>query len=190
MTNRGIPSGMATQLLDPHISAFDLIEFQFTSGTQYVTTAGHAVDWNGHTWSSLLGVATVSQVVETDEIIAGITITLSHAKLTNVALAMTEDVQGRPIILRFAIVKPDKTLYVDSNVWQGKMDTLNITDKGINGEVVLSAESDMIDMQRPRSVRMSNEEQQRRNPGDKFFEFAATMANTSIVWPSKEYFKK
>jgi hypothetical protein len=190
--SRGIPGGMATAFTGSHVTGFHLIELQFTSGTIYLTTCPHDVTWNSISWLSIFGAGSVSVIKETGSSVEGIELTLSNVNTSNLSYALQEDIQGRKVILRYAVVDAAGTMYVDTNVWTGKLDTMPIVDigSGNSGSVKVTAESDLIDMDVPRMVRLSDAEQKRVSATDRFFEYAASLVNTQIVWPNKEYFKR
>jgi hypothetical protein len=190
--SRSVPGGMATAFGSSHFTGFHLIELQFTSGTIYLTTCPHDVPWNSITWQSVFGVGSVDVVKESGTSVEGIELTLSNVNTANIANALAENIQGRKVILRFAVVDGSGTMYVDTNVWTGKLDTMPIIDAGFGGtgSVKVTAESDLIDMDVPRMVRLSDAEQRRVSSTDRFYEYAASLANTTITWPNKEFFKK
>ncbi|HEY4546097.1 MAG TPA: hypothetical protein VIG90_06690 [Pedomonas sp.] len=77
-----------------------------------------------------------------------------------------------------SVVAPPK------RIWKGRVDTVDVTD-GDQLAVSITAESRMRDQGRPRIRRLTNAEQQRRYPGDRFFEYLAQMVEVSILWGKK-----
>lgn len=69
-------------------------------------------------------------------------------------------------------------------IWRGHVDSVEVED-GEQLAVAISAESRMRDQGRPRIRRFTNEEQQRRYPGDRFFEYLPQMVEISILWGRK-----
>ena len=48
----------------------------------------------------------------------------------------------------------------------------------------------MLAWQTPSGKLFSDQEQQAQHPGDRFFEYAAQMAEVTIAWPNKSFFTK
>lgn len=71
-------------------------------------------------------------------------------------------------------------------LWRGRVDDYRITDGGTNLGVEISGESRQIDQRRPAIKRFTNEYQQRKHPGDLFFQFVDQMAEVSILWAKGE----
>ena len=100
------------------------------------------------------------------------------------ALALTEHVQGRPVTVLLAVVDGEDLL-VDANVWSGQLDVMSIED-GEAPIVRISAEHQLIAWEEPAGLLYSDADQQALHPGDKFFEYTASLVEATVVWPSKE----
>ena len=66
--------------------------------------------------------------------------------------------------------------------WKGRLDEYRIIDAGSTLTVEVSGESRAIDQRRPAIKRFTNEYQQRKHPGDLFFEYVEQMTEVSILW--------
>lgn len=71
-------------------------------------------------------------------------------------------------------------------LWRGKVDDYKITDGGDNLMVEIAGESRAIDQRRPAIKRFTDEYQQRKHPGDRFFEYVTKMVEISILWAKAE----
>lgn len=71
-------------------------------------------------------------------------------------------------------------------IWRGRVDQYEIMDAGETLSVQISAESRSIDQRRPAIKRFTDEYQQRKHPGDRFFEFVPQMSEVSILWAKAE----
>jgi hypothetical protein len=181
---RGIDSSTNTALQQPHVTGFLLLELAFGTGTQYLTDAPHSVDWSDHTYLSARGVGSVEAITETAEGAQGLRFTLAGATQAAIASALADDVQGVPVVVRQAIVDAG-TLRVDPNVWSGTLDVMQVAD-GAQPVITVTAEHEMLAWQTPSGALFSHQEQQRIDPTDMFFEFAASMAEATLVWPTKD----
>jgi hypothetical protein len=73
---------------------------------------------------------------------------------------------------------------VDPNVWQGLLDVQRFSES--SATVSTTAENRLIEWDRPRLLRFSDEDHRRLYPTDGFFKLAASMAEREIVVFSKE----
>lgn len=71
-------------------------------------------------------------------------------------------------------------------VWRGRVDDYVITDSGTSIGVEISGESRAIDQRRPAIKRFTDEYQQRKHPGDLFFQYVPQMAEIPILWAAAE----
>lgn len=186
---RDLPSGFATNIAQPHVISIVLVQMDFDGGTVYMTDAPHDVVWDGHTWLSMFGIGSVSDITETDGEVNGLQFTLSGVPTSSIALALTEDIQDRPVKLMLATLS-GTTLSVDENAWVGKLDVMTIGLDSNMAQIVVTAEHPLARWDQPNLLRFSHQDQQRLHPGDRFFEFAERMADVTITWPAKEFFKK
>jgi hypothetical protein len=185
---RALSGGFAAALAEAHVDAFPLIELQFASGTDYLCGLDHAVTWNGNTYIGTAGVMSIQSMQETAGTAQGLQIQISAAPTANLALALNERVQGRPIILRLAVIDASGAVQVDPNVWAGLMDTMPIDDSGSNPVISITAEHMLAVWDRSRPVRYTDAQQQALYPGDRCCEFVAALADAQIVWPGKAFF--
>lgn len=189
MSGRALDSSLATALQAAHVTSFLLIELGFDSGTQYLTSLPHDVDYDSHTWVSAQGVGTVEPITETDDGAQGLAFTLSGVPVSAIAATLTEPVQGRPVTIHL-VVLDGSTLRVDRSVWAGEFDVMSVDDS-VSGPVIrVTAEHALLAWSQPSNLLFSDADQQRLHPGDKFFEYAAQMSQATIVWPNKSFFKQ
>lgn len=189
MSGRALDSATATALQASHVTMLLLLELGWDSGTQYLTTAPHNVDWGGHTYIAAQGIGSVDATTETATEARGLTFTLSAAPISAIASALSEPVQHRPVVVRLAVVDGG-VLRVDPNMWSGRFDVMTIDDSYPNPTIRVTAEHAMLAWQTPSGALFSDAEHQDAHAGDKFFEFAAQMAEATIVWPNKTFFEK
>ncbi len=71
-------------------------------------------------------------------------------------------------------------------LWKGRLDQYRIFDGGATLSVETTGESRAIDQRRPAIKRFTDEYQQRKYPGDKFFEYVPRMTEVSILWAQAE----
>lgn len=79
-----------------------------------------------------------------------------------------------------------QTVDATAMIWRGRLDDYRITDAGSTLSVEASGESRAIDKRRPSIKRFTDEYQQRKYPGDKFFEYVPRMTEVPILWAAAE----
>lgn len=189
MSRASVDAGTLAALVAANVKLFVLVELAFDSGRVYLCDLAFPVVWSGNTYQPTAGIGTVEPVTETDAEARGIAFTLSGVPAANIAAALTEEVQGREALVRLAIVD-NTTLRVDPTVWRGVMDLMTLDDNGSEPVIRVTAEHQMIAWQQPSGALFSDAEQQARFAGDKAFEYAAQIAEATIVWPSASFFKR
>jgi hypothetical protein len=189
MTSRNVDATALTNLTSKHVNDFPLVEMQLATGTLYIAGLPHSIDWNGHTWLADKGLGSIEPIVESSGEIVGCTFTLSGVPSSIISQVLTENVRGRPVFVRMATIS-GTTVSVDSNVWQGDLDTMSIIDGEDTATVRVTAENKLIAWQTPHPVNFSHQEQLLVDPTDTFYSRMAQLANTPIVWPNKEFFKR
>lgn len=189
MSRINLPGGMATALAAAHVTQFVLLQLELDGGTVYLASTPFAVDYDGHTYLAAQGIGTIEPVAETAGEVRGLAYTLSGVPSSAIAGVLTEPLQGRTVTLRLAVVD-GTTLIVDPVVWQGALDVPTIEDDGATCTIRVTAEHALLGWQQPSGRLFSNEQQQKDYAGDLFFEFAADLADKTIVWPAKEFFRQ
>lgn len=186
---RGLDTAFAAAMRDTHATTFVLLQMDLDGGTIRLTDAPHDVTWNGFTWITALGVGTIGNIQESDGEVKGLQFTLSGVPTANVSLALQEDVQGRAVQLRLCALD-GTTILVDQNVWEGTLDTMSIRMDGETSTIIVTAEHYLSNWDRPKLLRYSDEDQKLLHPTDRFFEYAARMAEVTVTWPNREFFKQ
>jgi hypothetical protein len=69
-------------------------------------------------------------------------------------------------------------------VFDGRMDVMTIEDAGETANISLSAESRLIDLERARVRRYTNNDQQNQFAGDTSLRFVADLQDKEIAWGS------
>lgn len=189
MSRINLPFGYLTALAEAHVTWFALLQLDLDSGTQYLASTPFDVPYGGNTYVGAQGIGTIDPVTETADGAQGLAFTLSGVPVWAIASVLTEPLQGRAVTLRVAVVTGAGAI-VDPVVWQGALDVPVIEDDGATATVRITAEHALLGWQTPSGRLFSNEQQQLDYSGDKFFEFASDLADATIVWPGKEFFKQ
>jgi hypothetical protein len=189
MPDRGVNATALTNLTSQVVTDFPLIEMQLASGILRIAALNHSVDWNGFTWLPDRGLGRIEAIKESGAEMAGLSFELSAVPTALISAALSENVRGRPIIVRNATLN-GTVVSVDDNVWTGQLDTMTIEDGKDSAVIRVTAEHRMVFWQSPHPVDFSHAAQQLVDPTDTFYSRMADIANKTLVWPSAAFFKK
>lgn len=166
-----------------------LLEMQLTS-TLYLNTSAWSIDYDGHTWLPTSGLGAIGPAEDVPGELKGFTFTLSGINSANLAIALAEPIQGRPVVAYTAIFDTATSTILDVQTeWTGRLDTMNIQESGNGCTIAVTAEHGGIDLLRPRGTKYSNQDQLRAYPGDVFFEYTVDTAERDIIWPAASFWK-
>lgn len=160
-----------------------------TSPALYLSTAGLPLEWGGHTWQPIgLQVAPVASNAGAE--IEDLTFTLPGVTPDQLALALTEQVEGKIVRVYDALVDPDTGEVADAVLaWAGTLNVPSLSD-GPEAVVSWTAEHRAIQAMRTKPSRYTNDEQQRLYPGDTCFNFDPAIDAAPVAWPAASFFKK
>lgn len=142
------------------------------------------INFNGADYLGIEGVATIDTATEsTDSSASGVSATLNR-----VPAELRDDVhrqaqRGRLFELFIgALDEGYRNVIGWKRIWRGTLQSYEITDAGDSLTVKVGGETRAIDQRKPAIKRFTNEWQQRRHPGDRFFEYLPRMAEVQILW--------
>ena len=183
--SRGISSALRTATEAGTVYPFLLCEINFAGGVQYIWSGAGNLSWDSKTWQGVGDYGSISTVSESANLDAGgVRHSLSGVAAANLVNVLSDDFQGRDITDYFGCLDAaiDGNIIVDPIViWKGKMD-VGYIDEGAEASIVtITSESDFYTINRPRSRRMTDGDQQSVHSGDKFFEFTESVAEGPIA---------
>ena len=167
-----------------------LVEMQL-SQTLYLSSWDSDIEWAGQTWQATGILGAIEAVEDSASELRGLKFSLSGVPADSIGLALGENVQGKPCILRLGLMEPDKHVIVDvQTVWSGTLDQMALTEGDGGSAIAVTAEHRGVSMQRPKTLRYTDADQQRLYPGDRFLQYVTAQAGQPVVWPASSYFKK
>ena len=180
---RALTSAAQTAITSSHVPLCVFVELEFPSGTLRFTNAVHAITWDSVSW---LGAGNLAQVEPITEIAspqaAALNVRFSGLDPAYVSAILDDHYQGNPGRIWVAPLDDAMQPVLDPILmFSGRMDEPIVT-VGRTAEVQLSLENRFADWDRPRARLYTDADQTNRHPGDKFCEFVAQMASTSISW--------
>ena len=161
-----------------------LFTAEFDSGTLRFWNGIGDFSYDGNTYSGAGKLLNVTEIVETQNVEArGASFELSGIPSSIVALALTEDYQDRTITQTFAPLDSDGAVIADPFMFfSGKADVMSIEDGGKFSTIKLTAENDLIILQRVNERRRTPEDQKLVYASDTFFDQVAALQSKDIVW--------
>jgi hypothetical protein len=181
--SRDLTSGVQTAIEATQVQPFLLFEGLFASGYVRVWSGYGDIVWDGRTWIGVGSLAGISAVQETAEIQAnGISVTLSGVPSEFISLVLQESEQGKSGKVYIGFLDASGIIADPYLAFEGKLDIPSIQESGEDSLVTITYESRLIDLQRPRESRLTNEEQQREYVGDLGCEFVPAMKEVTLNW--------
>lgn len=141
--------------------------------------------WDGDTYYGAGTLGKVSTIEETTELRAtGASFQLSGIPADLIQKISAFPIQGHSAKMYLGFMDADfKTLIMDPvQIFDGRMDTAEIADGGETATITLTAESRLRDLERRRTKRYTNADQQSRYPGDKGLEYVPSLQDKEIIW--------
>lgn len=160
-----------------------LIRGQFDSGDFAAFTGLGTLVWGGVTY---LGTGQALQIGETATAtggeFSGLTISLVGVDPEVIAIAEVEEFQRRRVDVYLARFDDQGQIIEADTFFSGLADDMASDDDPANPVLVLSCEARALDLNRPRPFKYLPEDQQRRFPGDTFFDLVAAIQNREDTW--------
>lgn len=189
---------IAAQLAGARVQCAPLVEFDFTSGPMRLWRGAGLLPTNdGREWQALGQLGGIDGLAQAMGGTAPeATFTLSGVDAEIVHLARDEfeaEVRGRMVRVLIQFFgqddagDPDNQRCLDNPypVWAGRClkPRFELDASGQRRSIVVTAESLFATRNRPNSGMYTDRDQQARFPGDKGFEFAATLLTKVLTWP-------
>lgn len=165
-------------ITDSEIQPFYAVELLFSSSTVRLWTGYDNKTIGGDTYvgaGSLLSIPNVEEVADMSAKSADIV--LSGVSSSLVSLALQEPYQGRNARILFGIEGQTPI-----EVFGGLMDVMTITDSGESSTISLTIESRLVELERVRPFRYTDNSQKLRYSTDDFFSFVPALQDREIAW--------
>lgn len=185
---RTISAGMTTEVTASQLSPIILASLSFATPVHLWSGYG-TITYNGTGYLGIGALGTISPVEETTDLAArGITMQLSGVPTALIAVALSENYQGRECSVMFGALDSSAGLVSSPiTIFSGRMDVMSINDDGQNATIGMTAENKLVDFRRPREVRYTDEEQKTLYPTDKGLEFVNAIQEKEIYWGNAKF---
>ena len=181
---RDISNDIQTAITQVQVRPIYLFEGQFISGYLRVWSGIGDFSWNSLTWIGAGSLLSISGINETRDVSAnGVVVALSGIPSTLISLALSDGRQGYSGKIYLGFLDDADDLIDDPYlIFDGRLDVISIEEQGETSSITLNYESRLIDLQRSREIRYTDEEQKRLFPGDLGLEFVASLQEQTINW--------
>lgn len=182
--SRSLPAALSTELNAKELKPFYAIELAFDSGTVRFWTGYGDINASGNLWIGSGSIMAISSSQEVTDLSAnGLTLTFSGLDSSFIAIALQQNYRGRSAKLYLGALDSDNQPISDLyQVFAGRMDIMTIQENGSTATLTISVENVLIDLERPRTRKYTNEEQLARFSGDNSLEGVANLADRQISW--------
>lgn len=187
MTRPNVTQGVSDSLEEYVIRPVTLVFLDFPDEPVYIWSGRGNLEFEGNNFIGVGDLGAISVIEETSTLKASnIDLELNGIPRQDLSLVRTtldSHYQGRDVRVWQGFMDKMWELIPDPIlVWIGRMDTPQITSSGDTVSVQLTAEHELVDMDRARIRRYTNQDQQIDYPGDRGLEFVVALQEKEIVW--------
>lgn len=183
--SRNLTSAVETQLEAQELQPFFAIKLNFDSGALRLWTGYGEITVDGETYTGGGQFLAVSPVEETVEIAAkGVTMSLNGIDASLITYALTENYQTRSAKVYLGVISSGAVVADPYLVFDGRMDVMTIDDNGETANISMTAESRLIELERPKLRRYTSDDQKLYHPNDIGLDFVASLQEKEIAWGS------
>ena len=181
---RSLTGAVQAELAASVVRPILIAEIGFRSGVVRVWSGIGDLVWNGQVWAGVGDLGGVTPIEETGETKAvGAAFTLSGVPSSTLSAVLGDVQQGAPARLWLGFLDANGQVISSPYLaFAGQVDVPEIEEGGDTAIVTIRAESDLVDLERPRTRRYTPEDQAIDYPGDKGFDFVAALQDAEIVW--------
>lgn len=188
---RDIGTAALAALSSDSLGMVTLVEMELSSPLR-LCTSGYDITHDGDVYTGSGNLGSVSEITDTQGEVKGLSFSMSGIPSGYIAIALAEDVRGKPCRVFTGIVSSDTGALLDVvQSWSGTLDRMGII-KSADGVCTISvtAEHGGVTFGRPKPLRYTDADQQRITAGDTSMRFCVSQAQHQDIWPSVEWFKK
>jgi hypothetical protein len=180
--SRALTAAYVNAIASGHLRFVVLVEMYFDSGTSRYVLAPYNFVYGGNTYLGISKIAAIEPIREVAELEAvGMTYQIV-ANAAYIALALSENIQGRSVIMRLALLDSNYQIMADPVVcFKGRLDTMNFR-YGSQAIIRVTAESRFAAWDTARVRRYNSPDQQASYPTDTFFDSVPQMVAKELGW--------
>ncbi len=180
---RGLDAAMVTALSAHDIRSEDFFKGVFDGTTLKLWTGYGSIVWNSETWDGngkFIGLSSCSESIGGTS--SGIAVEVSGVSEELIYLALNSCRQSSTGKVWRVYFNANEVAIGSIVIFSGTLDTVNINRSASSGTISLGYESRLIRFNESREIRLTNELQQEKYPGDKGFEYVNQLKGARIYW--------
>lgn len=181
---RDIPSALASALGDDVVRPALLFDAEFTTGWLYLWTGDQELTWNGHTYTGIGSLINLTSIEETGEVrAAGVTVSLAGLDVSITSIALQSLAQNKTGKIYMGLLDGAGAFVGGDPVlaFQGRLDIGEISEQGQASTVTIKYESRLVDLEKPREWRWTDQDQRTTWTDDAGLQYAGR-ADEVIQW--------
>ena len=180
--SKDIPAALVTESNKNLITPFLLVKLEFDSGPVRFNTAIGDVTFDSEVYQGVGDFVAISEVSENSTLTSNpLDIKLTGVKSSLISTFLSEDYQGRDATLFFGFKDTDDVLIDAFTIFKGFMDSSSTT-SGETSSISMRINNELSLWERRKIIRNNNEDHQKDNPGDNFFEFVEDLRFADYTW--------
>lgn len=186
---RGLTAAALTAITDETVVRTVAVELNFPSGYARWNASPADIIIDGNTFTGVGTLGSITAAEEGTELRAyGLTVKLTGIPRDAIALALSEDYQGRAATVWDVPLNGTTWQPVNAPVviFRGRMDQMDIA-LGDTADVSMKLENRLTDWERPKIKRYTDIDQRARDANDGSFRFVAASTDKEIIWPARSF---
>jgi hypothetical protein len=184
--SRNITTELSTELGADVVYPVLLLDLEFISGWLYLYTGIGDLVFNGHTYTGVGSILSLSPIEETGEVRAvGITVTLAGLDTSITSVALQQVAQNRQGIIRLGLRAGLDGAWINGGpaiAFSGRLDLSTIKEDDRGTTVAINYESRLVNLEVPRLWSWTDQDQQTTYPGDLGLQQSGTIADQILNW--------
>ena len=203
--SRDLNSDLITQITSAAFRPFFAIQATLDSTNLRLWTGLGDLSISGITYTGVGEFLSIGDLEEASDIsVKGLTLTLSGIPSDLVSLALNTPYQGRELTMYFGVTDLQRVFLLQENgsflmletgdritvgdddapaqMFRGFIDTMTIEEGAESASISVSVENRLIDLERIRVFRYTDQSQKAVHPGDKGLEFVEDLQDKTFNW--------
>lgn len=180
--SRGLTSAITTEIDSGRTRPAVFVKAEFDSGDLRLWTGKGELTWDSQTWTGAGNLLSIETIEETEETVArGARVRLNGMPAAILALAYSEEYQGRPCTIWMGFLDDNRAVIADPFIlFRGSMDVIEDQEDGETATFILSVENALIALEKAPERTYTHEDQQELFPGDTCFIQMPDIVNLEI----------
>lgn len=182
---RNITNDYANAITSSDVCMALLFRAEFDEGTVAMWSGYGELIWNSITFLGVGDFGGISEIEETQNVQAnGVVFTLSGIPSALISASLDYDYQGRPCTCWMATLNVSTGLVIPNPypLFSGRIDVMTIAEGKETATISMSAESQLVELNRAKFGRYTSEDQLNRYAGDLGLQYVVSLQSREDSW--------